>query len=309
MQVILCENFAPSMPFRFDGLLFFLTYPQSDLTPNAVHEHINGLKAIKWLRVCRESHANGQPHLHAVGSFVSRFQSRNERVFDIQGRHPNIQSVRSVKHALEYVAKDGEFTDFGTIPTVGSTKRSARELYEAASSLPESEYWLQAAESGVNFQYAKRFRELQWRCQDIDIPVDYQGDLSWESTFLQNLAASERNTVLVGPTGHGKTSWAKRVVAKPALFISQIEDLRKFVPGHHKGIVFDDMCFDHTPVTSQIHLLDWDMPRSIYCRYSNAIIPANTMKIFTCNRFPFTMGNAAIMRRIHLLKDLDFPEL
>lgn len=291
--------------FHFDGTLFFNTYAQCSLSVQELHDALQAIRPLKWIRICVERHQDGNPHLHTVGCFSSRLQSRNPRIFDVSGFHPNIQRPRCAAHCLKYVAKHSEFTDFGPVPTVGRGKRSARELFEAAPHLSEPEYWLQAAESGVNFQYAKKFRDLQFKDPKLEVAEGYIGNLDWESEFLRQLEPAS-TTVLVGPTGHGKTSWAKRVIPKPALIVSQIEDLRGFVAGYHKGIIFDDMCFDHTPVTSQIHLLDWDQPRSIFCRYSNAFIPANTPKIFTCNRFPFTMGDAAIMRRINLYVDLEF---
>lgn len=296
------------MQFRFDGVLFFLTYPQSgDLEWQTVISHLESIKQLSWARICKEQHQDGTPHLHVVGKFSSRVKSSNCRLFDVSGKHPNVQSVRSIPAALKYVSKDGQFFDVGTVPAVGSGKRTPSELLEASSTLSEKEYWLLAAESGIQFQYAKKFRELGFINKELEVAPDYRWDLAWETEWLRQQELHERVTVVQGTTGHGKTSFAKRLVAKPAILVSQIEDLRRFVAGYHKAIIFDDMCFTHTPATSQIHLLDWDQPRSIFCRYSNAYIPAHTQKVFTCNpgRYPFTTGDAAIARRISRTIDTD----
>ena len=102
--------------------------------------------------------------------------------------------------------------------------------------------------------------------------------------------------VLMGKAGIGKTEFAKAHFNKP-LFVTHMDDLLGYTPAKYDGIIFDDMCFKHMPRTAQIHLVDWDNPRSIHCRYSTAKIPKNTRKIFTCNEFPF-IDDSAIERRI-----------
>ena len=110
----------------------------------------------------------------------------------------------------------------------------------------------------------------------------------------------EKVLFIHGPTGTGKTQWALHQFKNP-LLVSHLDTLRKLT-GEHDGIVFDDMSFAHMPRESVIHLLDWDERREIHCRYSCAIIPAHTRKIFTSNKdfaevFPYD-ESGAIRRRI-----------
>lgn len=102
--------------FKFDSASAFLTYPQCDLEHVAIIDHLRTVGDIAWARVCSELHEDGSPHRHVVVKFTRRVQSRNSRLFDINGKHPNIQSVRSIKRALDYVSKDGEFSDVGPVP-------------------------------------------------------------------------------------------------------------------------------------------------------------------------------------------------
>lgn len=105
---------------------------------------------------------------------------------------------------------------------------------------------------------------------------------------------------MVGPTGCGKTSWAKRVAPKPALWVRHIDVLREFREGYHQSIIFDDMSFKHMPQQAQVHLTDWHNKSHIHCRYGHATVPAKTVKIFTCNEYPF-IQDPAVKRRVHLI--------
>lgn len=288
------------MPFKFDSVYVFLTYPHSSFDHTEFHGFLNQLCATNWCRVASENHADGDPHVHVVAQFVRRFQSRNERVFDYQGRHPNIQQVRSVPRAIAYVAKDGEFTDFGAVPS-GSAKRSHAEALSLAGQADESEYLRACLEAKIPFQYAKRFRELEFSDKTCVI-TEYTSEPEWECAQLREQALPENKcAVLVGPTGCGKSTWAKRVAPKPALWVSHLDVLRMFKPGFHKSIIFDDMSFHHMPVQAQIHLTDWVDSRQIHCRYGYASIPAGTVKIFTCNEYPFS-EHEAVARRVSYIQ-------
>lgn len=114
-----------------------------------------------------------------------------------------------------------------------------------------------------------------------------------------NLSTSH---IFWGEAGIGKTQYALAKLPD-ALVVSHIDDLKDFDPSIHHGIIFDDMDFCHLPVTSQIHLLDWDMPRSIHVRYGVATIPAQTVKVFTTNvnggRI-FDLTHGGVRRRVNV---------
>lgn len=110
-----------------------------------------------------------------------------------------------------------------------------------------------------------------------------------------------RSLVLEGESGIGKTQFALALLPK-ALWVTHMDDLLSFDPSQHTGIIFDDMSFKHMPRTAQIHITDYDMTRSIHCRYRSACIPKHTPKIFTCNEYPFTENDAAIDRRVTLMQ-------
>lgn len=107
-----------SSTFRFDAAQAFLTYPQAaTLTKEIIAEFFNdAYPDCTWI-IAQEKHEDGQPHFHVYIKFGKKVSSRNARVFDINGFHPNIApKVRSPKKVYEYCAKDGDFIVKGMDP-------------------------------------------------------------------------------------------------------------------------------------------------------------------------------------------------
>lgn len=112
-----------NMPFQFDNRKVFLTYAQVGDTPlNDIFQFLSQLRVgrnpeqPRYLVVSRERHADGGFHFHAVIDFGKRFRSRDERVFDFNGLHPNIVAIRTdrqYKNNVDYTKKDGEFQELG----------------------------------------------------------------------------------------------------------------------------------------------------------------------------------------------------
>ncbi len=106
-----------------------------------------------------------------------------------------------------------------------------------------------------------------------------------------------------GNAGCGKTDYALSHFDNP-LIVSHIDKLKHFNPKFHDGIVFDDMCFKHFPLSAQKHLLDWTNDREINVKHDIVQIPKHTRKIFTYNygEFPFDESNSAIKDRLFILE-------
>jgi len=100
--------------FRYEGKFVFLTYPRCELRPETVLAELRKNFDINHWCIASEEHDQADEdgiilHIHAVIEFTSVVRTRNAAAFDIEGFHPNIQSVRSRKQALDYVRKDGDF--------------------------------------------------------------------------------------------------------------------------------------------------------------------------------------------------------
>lgn len=132
----------------------------------------------------------------------------------------------------------------------------------------------------------------------------------WDLETYGCLPQWDRSKALIlhGRSGFKKSSLARSLMPT-ALFCSHMEDVRMLDRSQHEGLILDDMNFMGDPLPphkgrwpreSQIHLVDYDFPRSLHARYKNIEIPAGTPKIFTTNLSPREMlmtMDPAIQRR------------
>jgi hypothetical protein len=273
-----------------DATTFFLTYPRTNITHDAIYEALHSIKPVVWARVAREQHQDDGWHIHAIVRFGARVKTRsNMALFDISGRHPNIQVPRRLKDVLEYVSKDGDFKDYGPVP---SKTNAYEQLINFAKSGERDGFDKCCLENRVSFMWAEHLWKRHGQAgHDILEP-----GAGTECMQLQTLQFTNKSTIIVGPSGCGKSTWAKRVSQKPALWVTHLDDLKK-LSKEHKCIIFDDMDFKHLPRSTQIYLADQDDIRTIHCRNTNATIPAGLPKIFTANSYPFEQDEA-IARRV-----------
>lgn len=298
------------MPFQFNAKNIFLTYPKSDFPLSGYLAFCWTLPNIIYACVSSEKHEDGSLHRHAFLQFGKPFRTRNEKVFDYQGFHPNIQAARSPSHTLNYVKKEADFLERGAyVEPSTKTKETipAATIIENAKEMTYVEFMAWASQERV--MYADKIWNAAAK-KDLSTILD---NSSYNSSFLDPAFLAmmeakldegivrEKALVFVGASGIGKTVLAKKMVDKPALFVSHIDQLKQFRPGYHKGIVFDDISFKHTPVTNQISVVDFDNPRAIHCRHTVANIPAGIMKIFTCNEAPLELEHEAIARRVTVI--------
>jgi len=96
------------MTFAINARYALLTYSQcGDLDGFAVVDHLATLSAE--CIVARENHATEGVHLHVFVDFGRKFRSRKTDVFDVCGRHPNIQPSRGTpEKGYDYAIKDGD---------------------------------------------------------------------------------------------------------------------------------------------------------------------------------------------------------
>ena len=101
-------------PFSLKAKCFFLTYKgvsqsgekvfKQALAKYLFQQNPNDLKIRpqKYL-VCQQMYDSGQPHFHAILTYSVRKTIYTPDFFDYLKIHPNIQTMRNLKAALQYV--------------------------------------------------------------------------------------------------------------------------------------------------------------------------------------------------------------
>lgn len=103
--------------FRLLSTTYFLTYKgisengQKITKKNLANFLLNNPKENKKIKlekylICQQMYDSGEPHFHAVLIYSKRKEIRIPDYFDYLGIHPNIQTMRNMKAALDYVYKE-----------------------------------------------------------------------------------------------------------------------------------------------------------------------------------------------------------
>jgi len=280
------------MPSFYNGKRFFLTYPQCEESKESLLEFLKSKAAVRSFVIATESHKDNGKHLHACVEFAE-IQRRPVDWLDFQGKHPNKQDPRKWEACKTYTKKDGDYIESDSLEV---EDRLLEEV--VAMSNGETEWMQYCVDHKITFQYARWYWDRFANNESSITSNEHPGVICESLKSLIFDETSRKALVLKGPSGCGKTTWAKIHAPKPTLFCSHMDQLKKFIPGFHKSIIFDDVSFTHIPRVAQIHLLDFDNPRAIHCRHTIATIPAGVHKIFTCNEWPVTRGDQAIERRM-----------
>lgn len=125
--------------FRLATKNIFLTYPRCTIEKNVLLDHLITLLSAytPHIRVARELHEDGHPHLHVFIRLERKLESRNERYFDHANHHPNIVSrIKDLQATFQYVSKDNDFIDHGQPePPV------KKKWQDVTSASTEEEFW------------------------------------------------------------------------------------------------------------------------------------------------------------------------
>jgi len=143
--------------FRIASKKFLLTYAQCPLDKHVVlHALVTLLnRYTPHIRIARELHDDGQPHLHAFIALESKLNKRGngaERFFDISiagnTYHPNIESnIRNPQAAFDYVSKDGDTLDHGEPESHIGSKTTSKELWQAALKATTKAEYIEAVQA------------------------------------------------------------------------------------------------------------------------------------------------------------------
>lgn len=101
--------------FRLQAKYLFLTFPkvQKEHSLKDLIQRIrNREKHIVYILVCLERHQDKRIHYHIFLHYSKRKNITNARYFDyIFHSHGDYQKVRDIKHAIDYIKKEGHYLE------------------------------------------------------------------------------------------------------------------------------------------------------------------------------------------------------
>lgn len=93
----------------------------NNYTPDDVDRLSNGCTSIQYLIFGREVGESGTRHLQ--GTVIMKVRSRRQQVTTAIGQ-AHLEVVRNLKNSIEYCKKDGDWTEFGSLPETKQGERT-----------------------------------------------------------------------------------------------------------------------------------------------------------------------------------------
>jgi len=134
----------PDTAFNFRASTFFLTYKgisdngkkitKQTLANYLLNQNKNDrtLKPIKYL-ICQQMYDSGEPHFHVILVYPKRKEINIQNYYDYLDIHPNIQTMRNMKAALQYVYKQDPhpFTNMNIVrQKIVARAKDSKSLYQ-----------------------------------------------------------------------------------------------------------------------------------------------------------------------------------
>lgn len=157
--------------FRFQAKYGLVTYAQCDaLDPWRVLAHFSELGAE--CIIGRENHATEGTHLHVFFMFENKRRLSGERVFDVDGYHPNIKpGYSNPRKGYDYATKDGDIVCGGLGRPADSDDESHKarsHWFTIVASETADDFWRSVAELDpralcINFTSLRAYCEHRYR--------------------------------------------------------------------------------------------------------------------------------------------------
>ncbi|CAD90108.1 AC1 protein [Papaya leaf curl China virus] len=226
--------------FLINAKNYSLTYPHCSLTKEEAFSQISALSTPTnklFIRICRELHGDGSPHLHVLIQFGGKFKCQNNRFFDLTSPsrsahfHPNIQGAKTSTDVKAYMEKDGDVLDHGVFQIDGRSARggcqSANDAYAEAINARSKPAALNILKEKAPKDFVLQFHNLNSNLDRIfappievfvcpflsssfdQVPEELE---EWVSENVSGAAARPwrpKSIVIEGDSRTGKTMWAR----------------------------------------------------------------------------------------------------
>ncbi|AFM77725.1 replication associated protein Rep [French bean leaf curl virus] len=230
----------PPKRFQINAKNYFITYPKCSLSKEEALSQLKNLETPtnkKFIKICRELHENGEPHLHVLIQFEGKYKCQNQRFFDLVSPtrsahfHPNIQGAKSSSDVKSYIDKDGDTLEWGDFQIDGRSARggqqTANDAYAAALNAGSKSEALKILRELAPKDYVLQFHNLNANLDRIfEPPMEvYISPFSsssfdrvpeeleeWACENVVDAAARPLRPVSIvveGDSRTGKTMWAR----------------------------------------------------------------------------------------------------
>lgn len=238
---------------------------------------------LKWWSLVHELGTSTvtYPHTHVAFESAKKLVSRSPRKFDYPTSifphpmvHPNIRMLTT----QQYVERTWEYHEKDPILRLTSENSPVRQT-DWLEGIRSSNSLLAAMKlAGIEPKTVACLVAMRRDHELVDVIPRLPGQCSSTLVVPENFQL----IYLHGKTKMGKTRAALELFESP-LLVSHLEDLKRYRADRHDGIVFDDICFTHLRPTECIHVLDWEMPRTINVKHGSVTLPAHVRKVVTSN--------------------------
>nr|AEI91443.1 replication associated protein [Tomato golden mosaic virus] len=307
----------PSHPKRFqiNAKNYFLTYPQCSLSKEEALSQLQALNTPtnkKFIKICRELHEDGQPHLHVLIQFEGKYCCQNQRFFDLVSPtrsahfHPNIQRAKSSSDVKKYIDKDGDTLVWGEFQVDGRSARggcqTSNDAAAEALNASSKEEALQIIREKIPEKYLFQFHNLNSNLDRIfaktpepwlppfhvssftNVPDEMR---QWAENYFGRSSAArpERpiSIIIEGDSRTGKTMWARSL--GPHNYLSGHLDLNSRVYSNKVEYnVIDDVTPQYLKLKHWKELIGAQRDWQTNCKYGKPVqIKGGIPSIVLCN--------------------------
>nr|AOT83397.1 replication-associated protein [Sida micrantha mosaic virus] len=306
----------PPKRFKISAKNYFLTYPQCSLTKEETLSQLQSLATPvnkKFIKICRELHENGEPHLHVLIQFQGKFQCTNNRLFDLVSPtrsahfHPNIQGAKSSSDVKSYIDKDGDTIEWeNSFQIDGRSARggcqTANDAAAEALNAPSKEIALQIIREKLPEKFLFQFHNLNSNLDRIfakapepwappfrlssftNVPDEMQ---EWADDYFGRGSAARPlrpiSLIVEGGSRTGKTMWA-RALGPHNYFSGHLDFNSKVYSDQVEYNVIDDVAPHYLKLKHWKELIGAQQKWQTNCKYGKPrLIEGGVPSIVLCN--------------------------
>nr|ARV85669.1 replication associated protein [Rhynchosia golden mosaic Colombia virus] len=298
--------------FRLQARNIFLTYPQCDISKD---ECLQMLQHLPWsivkptyIRVAREEHSDGFPHLHCLIQLSGKSNIKDVRFFDITHPrrsarfHPNVQAAKDTNAVKNYITKDGDYCESGQYKVSGGTKANKDDVYHNAVNAGSQEEALAIIRAGdpktfiVSYHNVKaNIERLFYKAPEPWAPPfqlssftnvpDAMND--WANNYFGRSSAArpERpiSIIIEGDSRTGKTMWA-RALGRHNYLSGHLDFNSKVFSNDVEYNVIDDIAPHYLKLKHWKELIGAQRDWQSNCKYGKPVqIKGGIPAIVLCN--------------------------